>query len=235
MRKVPLMSFAKDAFAYLSSFTGEHIIARYPSALNPEIEVALVNGRYQLNAGSVNYSYGPLHDAFRKYFRKDPPLLKETDEILILGFGGGSVATILREELLLNSPITGVEADSKMLQAAREHFNIERLTNLLLVEEDAMNFVNHAKQQWSLIVVDIYIDAKVPPVFETASFIAKLRQLLLPGGKVVFNKFAGNEATEYERTSLESVFRQNFDTVRTFKIPVNKKAPNYMITGSVAP
>lgn len=228
------MFSAKDAFTYFSSFTGEHIIARYPSALNPEIEVALVNGRYQLNAGSVNYSYGPLHDAFRKYFRKDPPLLNETDDILILGFGGGSVAVILREELLLNSPIIGVEADAEMLHAAREHFNIERLAKLTLVEEDALNFVENSNQQWTLIVVDIYIDATVPPVFETAPFIAKLKEILLPGGKVVFNKFAGNEAAENERIALEAIFRQNFDSVQTFKIPVNKKAPNYMITGSVA-
>lgn len=229
------MSFAKDAFIYLSSFTGEHIIARYSSTLNPVIEVALVNGRYQLNAGSVNYSYGPLHDAFRKYFTKDPPLLSEEQEVLILGFGGGSVAVILRDELLLNVPITGVEADKEMLNAAREHFNIGRLNRLTLLETDALDFVEQNSRQWALIVIDIYIDATVPPAFETESFIQKVKQLLLPGGKVVFNKFAGNEATENERIALEAIFKHTFDKVQTFKIPVNKKAPNYMITGSVAP
>jgi spermidine synthase len=95
--------------------------------------------------------------------------------------------------------------------------------------------VEQCTRQWALIVIDIYIDASVPPMFETESFIEKVKQLLLPGGKVVFNKFAGNEAAENERIALEGIFKQTFDKVQTFKIPVNKKAPNYMITGSVAP
>ncbi|GAB1403875.1 hypothetical protein MASR1M74_10530 [Lentimicrobium sp.] len=228
------MSFAKDAFAYLSSFTGEHIVARYSSSLNPVIEVALVNGRYQLNSENVNYSYGPLHDAFRKYFRQDPPHIEDTEEILILGFGGGSVATILREEYQIKAPITGVEADKEVIAAANEHFNIQHLGHLSLIEEDALNFVNNNTGKWKLIIVDIYLDALVPPVFETQSFLKSVKQLLLPGGKVVFNKFAGNLDTENELHALELNFKQTFDTVHTFKIPVNKKAPNYMITGLVA-
>ncbi|HPF64253.1 methyltransferase domain-containing protein [Lentimicrobium sp.] len=225
------MRISRDAFRYLSSFAGEQIIEQYAGDVNPVIEVALVNGRYQLNAESVNYSYGPLHDAFRKYFRLDPPELDSGDQVLILGFGAGSVAVILREELGLQQHITGVELDGVVLQVGREHFNIERLPALSIIKDDALTFVDSCPQNYQLIIVDLYLDRLVPPQFEKETFIRSLQRLLTPGGKVVFNKFAGTPALEAEATALEKRFAEVFSGTCTFRIRVNKRAPNLMITG----
>lgn len=222
---------ARDAFRYVLSFTGEQVIEQYTGSINPVIEVALVNGRYQLNAENVNYSYGPLHDAFRRYFRLDPPVMAPDDEVLILGFGGGSVAVILREELGLPNPVTGVEVDEVVLKAAREHFNIGRLPGLTIVQEDALVFVENCSKKYKLVVVDIYLDQVVPPQFETAGFIGKLNELLAGDGKVVFNKFAGTPKLAAEVKAIEEVFRKTFSHTETFRIPVNKRMPNWMVVG----
>lgn len=226
------MSKIKDTLHYLSSFVGEQLIARYPSKVGPDIEVCLINGRYQINAGSVNYSFGPLHDAFRRYFNLDPPQLTEEAAILILGFGAGSVATILRTERNLPNPITGVELDEMMVKAGQEHFNIGKLMDVGIVIDDAFDFIINCNRQFNLIVVDLYIDDKVPGKFMTNDFIAEICRCLNPGGKLVFNKLVSDKETASELEHLEKVFRSLLKEVKTIKISINKFAPNNMLIGS---
>ncbi len=228
------MTKVKETFRYLSSFATEQLVGCYTSKVGPDIEVSLINGRYQINAGSVNYSYGPLHDAFRRYFNLDPPVLEPSEPILILGFGGGSVATILRTERGLTNPITGVELDEMMIRAGVEHFGIDKLTDLELINADANEFILHCHNKFKLIVVDIYLDDVVPVEFQKKQFLEEARRCLLPGGKLVFNKLVSGSEGQAELRSIESVFAELFPESHTFTIPVNKKMPNYLITGTVS-
>lgn len=225
------MNFVGDAFRYLSSFAEEQTVSHYTSKIGPDIEVCLINGRYQINAGNVNYSYGPLHDAFRRYFNLDPPPSGEEFPVLVLGLGGGSIASILRTEREMPNPITGVELDEMMIKAGREHFNLDRITNLKIIEMDALEFIRHCSEKYALIITDIYVDEFVPAVFEQKEFLAEVKRCLLPHGKFVFNKLVANAATESEKTTLEKLFSEIFTSIKTFRIPVNRKVPNYMITG----
>lgn len=224
------MKTALEAFRYLTSFTTEQVVSCYAGTINPEIEVSLVNGRYQINAGDVNYSYGPLHDAFRRYFNLDPPLPGADKPVLILGFGGGSVATILRNERRMPNPITGVELDELMIRAGKEHFGIGKLGGLNLIHGDALQFVEQCRERFSLIVVDIYINAHVPEVFEQQFFFEQVKQCLLPGGKLVFNKLLPEDTDPADLNRLEKLFSGLFEHQKTYRIAVNKKVPNYMIT-----
>lgn len=225
------MSKIKDTLHYLSSFAGEQLIAHYQSKVGPDIEVCLINGRYQINAGSVNYSFGPLHDAFRRYFNIDPPLLDKAASILILGFGAGSVASILRMELNLPNHITGVELDEMMVKAGQEHFDILKLMDVNIIIDDAYEFIQNNNRQFNLVIVDLYIDDKVPDKFMTENFIKEISRSLSPEGKLVFNKLTSDEKTTNELKYLEKTFNCFFEEVRTIKIPINKFAPNMMVTG----
>lgn len=217
---------------YLNSFFKEQVIEMLPSRINPQLEVALINGRYQLNAGNVNYSFGPLHDAFRKYFRQDPPVLNPESDVLILGFGAGSVASILRDELSINCNITGVEADEAVIQLARAHFSLNKHKNLEVIIEDAYDYVMNCGQVYDLIVIDIYIDDEVPARFETRAFLSALVKIMKPGGRVVFNKLQPVRADDTASKSLIKVFESVFETTRVYKISINKDSPNYFISAS---
>ena len=225
------MAKFKDTWNYISSFGKEQPIAQYFSKIGPDIEVSLINGRYQINAGCVNYSYGPLHDAFRRYFTLDPPFSGKDSPVLILGFGGGSIATILRSELEMPNPIIGVELDEMMIKAGQEHFDLGKLTDVEIVIDDAFEFIQKCQQKFSLIAVDLYINDKVPEKFMQAGFIAEISRCLEPGGKLVFNKLVGDDDEKDELNRLETLFKGHFDKVKTFKIPVNKYSPNMMVTG----
>lgn len=215
----------------LSEFSGEKLVQQYESIVNPVIEVSINRGKYVLNSASVNFSYGLMHEVFRSYFRQDPPALMPDDKALILGFGGGTIAVILLEELGLKCSITGVELDEAVIRAARDHFNIQRLQKLEILQQDAMDFVNACNEKYKLIVVDIYVDNALPSQFEEESFFRRLSNCLEPGGKIVFNKFADSNAKLSEAVAIEMLFKTHFNDVKTFRIPVNKKAPNIMIVG----
>ena len=225
------MSNLKDTWHYISSFGSEQPIAVYPSKIGPDIEVSLINGRYQLNAGNVNYSYGPLHDGFRRYFNIDPPMLGKHSQVLVLGFGGGSIATILRNELELPNSITGVDLDEMVIKAGREHFNLDKIPDVEIVIEDAFEFIKKCQHKFSLIAVDLYINDKVPEKFMQAEFIAEVSRCLESGGKLVFNKLVSGLDDRAEFKQLEALFENYFKEVKTFKISVNKFSPNMMITG----
>lgn len=231
LHKAIRMSFIEDTFRYLGSFGSEQLICRYPSSVGPDVEVCLVNGRYQINAGDVNYSFGPLHDAFRRYFNIDPPLLEPDNPVLILGFGGGSIATILRNERGLSNPIVGVELDEMMIRAGNEHFGTDKISNLKVLNQDALAYMDECNEKFSLIIADVYINEVVPPPFEHETFLSNVKNCLLPGGKFVFNKLVGDFRSDEERHLLESKLNTLYPETMTYRIPVNKKKPNYMLTG----
>lgn len=216
---------------YLGSFFQEVILDVYQSSINPDLEVAIINGRYQLNAGKVNYSFGPLHDAFRKYFKKDTPNLRDDSNVLILGFGAGSVAYILRNELGFNSHITGIEADPKVIEIAKEHFYLNKLQNAEIHIMDAFDYIIRCSEKFDLIVIDIYLDDKVPVKFESRDFIEKIYQCLHIGGKVVFNRLRHTNDGEQPIQVLIGKYNSIFPKVSTVVIPINKNSPNYFITG----
>lgn len=220
-----------------NSYFNEQVVDTFHSDINPLLEVALINGIYQLNAGSVNYSFGPLHVAFRKYFRKDPPDLHNDSKVLLLGLGAGSIVRILREELELFCDITGVEIDEAVIRAARKHFSLDKVAGLKVIISDAYDYLERCIDTYDFIAVDIYVDDKVPGKFETAGFIQHLARCLNPGGKVVFNKLQPIEEDEMEEEvtavqALANQFDRIFDTTEIVKVVVNKKCPNCFITGT---
>lgn len=227
------MSRGKKITGFIHSFFSEQVIGSYPSKINPLLEVALINGRYQLNAGNVNYSFGPLHDAFRKYFKKDPPELSDNSKVLLLGLGAGSVVRILKDELGINCDITGVEIDETVIEIAKEHFELEKIERLNIVIGDATDYVSSRNEIFDTVIIDIYIDDIVPAKFETRDFIREVARCLNPGGKVVFNKLQKVNHDNSSARALTHIFESVFDKVKVYKIAVNKESPNFFITGKM--
>jgi predicted membrane-bound spermidine synthase len=227
------MYSSRKVYDYLNSFFNEKVIETFRSEFNPELEVTYINGRYQLDCGNVNYSFGPLHDAFRKYFRRDPPKLDKRSSILILGFGAGSAASILREEHDVQNRIVGVEIDPAVLEAARKHFYLDKFSNIEIVTSDAFSYLESNLEKHELIVIDLYLDDKIPPKFETAEFINLAAKHLVIGGKLVFNKLVLKKGDEQSLHALINIFQNTFDTMEVVKVNVSMESPNCFITGII--
>jgi hypothetical protein len=57
--------------------------------------VLYYNGKYSWNSKKTNYSHGSLHSLFKEIFRKSKLYWNEIYEVIILGFGTGSISEII--------------------------------------------------------------------------------------------------------------------------------------------
>ncbi|MEP7171409.1 MAG: fused MFS/spermidine synthase [Bacteroidota bacterium] len=195
---------------YIFSFLYPLTVEKTSSAFNPVLEVRIENGKYVLNAANANYSFGSLHRIFLKAFQKIKIGEREIKNVLLLGFGAGSVPVLLFEEYKLNCKITAVEIDEKVIELAKKHFNVQSFKSLNLVCSDASKFVEECSSKFDLIVVDIFIDDKVPSQFESTDCLLALKKLMGDKSILLFNKIVETENGEESFIRLLNNFKEIF-------------------------
>ena len=206
---------------YMDRFASGQLIEKLTSDLNPVLEVIRVGEKTLLNSSNTNYSYGGLHQVFQKAFKKIKPDERKIEHALILGFGAGSIATILREELLIECHITGVENDPEVIRLGKKYFDTARFHHLEIVEMDAAEYIRGKKLQYDFIVVDVYVDFEVPDSCQTIEFVTNMNNALRPGGMILFNKLIYNHQAGTEATELENKFRTLAGTTSVIKVREN--------------
>jgi 2-polyprenyl-3-methyl-5-hydroxy-6-metoxy-1,4-benzoquinol methylase len=202
---------------YIASYLWGTILETRSSKYNPTLEVWLINGKKILNAARANYSYGSLHKVFQKTFRSIKLKNKKPQSILVLGFGAGSIASIVYDELKLNCKITGIEIDATIIELAKRHFDINRFENLNVHCEAAEEFVQHCTDKYDVICVDIFNDMTVPASIETESFLMSLKNCLNPKGTLVFNKIVDSKNKQKTFLDLKEKISKvfgNLDVIR---------------------
>jgi spermidine synthase len=156
-----------------------------PSRYNGTLEVTWVGGRKILDSKNANYSYGSLQRILEIALSKLN--LSNADSVLVLGLGGGSVIDSLRNRFSYNGMITAVEIDPVVIRIAKEEFNIVPDDHFEIIENDAYIFVTYTGATFDVVIVDLFIDDKVPPQFYSWHFCDSLKKICAPGGQVVFN------------------------------------------------
>ena len=210
-------------FFKISSFFFDREVETTSTLLNRELRVVLSNNRYQLNSGIANYSFGNLHTAFQRVFSHTNLKKIKINSALILGFGAGSVASILRNEIKSDCKITGVEIDSKVIDLAKKYFNLNTLNNCRIVVDDALNFVKNDSGKYDLIVVDLFSEIDVPSVFQLDSFLSCLHNRAADSALVYFNFVIDNESQKREFLAFEKRFQKEFPTSKTLTIMDSNK------------
>ncbi len=161
------------------------ITKKVRSNINGILELTWIDGKKMLNTQNANYSYGSLQRLLS--FGLSQININATSEILLLGLGGGSVIQTLREEFNYNGNITAVEIDEIVIKIAKEEFQISEQENLKIICDDAFLHVEHSKDIYELIIVDIFIDNKVPEQFYTPLFWEKVISISKSKGHIIFN------------------------------------------------
>lgn len=157
----------------------------YDSNFSGKLEVTWINGRKVLDSANANYSYGALQevmDAGLGEVQAD-----RAAPVLVLGLGGGSILALLRKKYGYYGKITAVEWDAAIIEIAKKEFKIETFQPLEVRCEDAEAFVRNHSTRYGLIIIDLFLDLKVPAQFFSDTFWKNVLGLLQPGGKVLFN------------------------------------------------
>lgn len=173
-------STMKRLLSYLWPFT-----RKVATDHNGELFITLVNGRKTLNSKNANYSFGSLQEILEVGLSKID--LTSVNSVLLLGLGGGSVISSLRDKFTFDRQIVAVELDQKVIDIAKHEFLISSSHNLTIHKADAFEFVKQRKAQYDLILVDLFFNNVVPPQFYSEEFCQNLSSILSKNGSILFN------------------------------------------------
>jgi spermidine synthase len=178
------------------------------------LKLAYESGHLVVNSENANQSWGSLHELWQQCFADERVVERKPQQILILGFGAGSIASIIRRELRISASVTGVDGDAVMLKIAREHFKMGQLPNLQLVEMDALEFAARETRQYDLILVDLFHELDLAPGIENEDFIRHLAHITEPGGLVCFNSVANDAGNMARSQRTGRNLRLHFNELR---------------------
>lgn len=199
------------------------LVEKEKGQINPYLKVRIEGGKYVLNSQFVNYSFGGLHSVFSKVFNKYDFSSRKVENVLVLGFGAGSVASLLRKEGQLTCPITGVEGDKVVIKLTKKYFDPEQYSPLELIHGDAFEYIMNTKNRYDIIIVDIFIEDNVPERFMKSDFIQKLNDVLSNDGILFYNKMVNTSNQKKEVEKLYSLCTEILGDVRVEKIHAKGK------------
>lgn len=177
----------------LSHFVEFHIESA-PSRLNPHLYVSLYKGRFRLCTANAVYSFADLYDNFNKAFQRLSLDGKPIEDVLLLGFGLGSIPLMLENKYGKRYRYTGVEADESVLYLAGKYTLPALYSPIELHCADALAFVQQTPEQFDLICMDVFLDDQIPEAFVQKDFLETLRALLRPGGVLLYNRLSATQA-----------------------------------------
>ncbi len=160
---------------------------RIRSKFSGILEINYVDGQKVLDSKNTSYSYGNLQKVWE--LTLDQISLRGVERILILGMGGGSSIELLREKFNFKGKIVAIEVDPVIIEVAKSEFNIRPNTNLKIVCIDAADYVKKKTWKFDLILVDVFIDDKIPGKLLSREFWKSLSQKTNRGGRILFNAF----------------------------------------------
>lgn len=171
-------------------FSGQEILEEVDSQINGKITVvkSFALGTF-LQVGGLTQSGGVVHDIWRSTLKMVKKMIKEPQNILILGLGGGSCAKISRK-LWPYTQITGVDFDNKIVDLGKKYLELESVNSEIVVSDahDYLKKILGDKKEFSLIIVDLYVGQEMPVVFESDEFLLDVSKTLAQGGFVIFNR-----------------------------------------------
>lgn len=196
---------------YLFSYLWDQVLEVSGSPINEHLEVILSRGRLKLNSRNATYSYEDLYSNFYRTFNRLKFKDKTLNEVLILGFGLGSIMVMLEKYFQQSAAYIGVELDDEVIHLCTKYLEEKMLEKVELFQEDAFTFLEtYPPKQFDLITVDVFIDTVTPIKFRSARFLQLLDQRLVNDGYLVYNVLVNNDTDE---KVIQKFFRQKFKRV----------------------
>ena len=165
-----------------------------PEAPRPGVRIGEDGGRAALLVDGVVQSISPQDGlSVGGYWAAMLPD-ERPSQVLILGLGGGTLASLLRArwgELRM----VGVDDDDAILTVAREAGWLPTC-GLEIVLCDAFEFVQTCHERFDYIAVDLFRGPRMPGRIFGKPFLRRVRSLLEPHGRLAVNLFRERRQTD---------------------------------------
>lgn len=205
------------------------LVEETSSLLSGPIKVVDYRGEKRLVIDNLVQSISPEKSAGHKVWGRLAayPLRKKKDlTILLLGFGGGTVAHLIARNLNPKKMI-GVEIDPVIVELGQKYFNTGKIRNLEIIVEDARSFVDRAYEKFDFIVIDTFRGRFFPIFMEDKSFLKKIRSILIEDGVLVFNRIFRSSQPP-KRLAFLKLLKSVFGKVSEEVIEGPADAKNYL-------
>ncbi len=197
------------------------IIEQTSSTFNKKIQIMEVFSRRSLRVNGMTQSGSIVEDIYKRII----PILNNTNyqintnkpiNILVLGFGTGTFAKLIQQKYS-QAKIVGIEIDKTIIDLGKKYFATDKITNLKLINDDAIKFVNSHydtvpyHSRFDIIFVDLYRGEQIEAKVETTEFLEKIRELLSKNGVIIFNRLnfsSHKEKAQKFKARLETIFSQ---------------------------
>ncbi|MEM6317184.1 MAG: fused MFS/spermidine synthase [Bacteroidota bacterium] len=193
----------------LLSYFFEFHVESAPSDINPHLYVSISRGRYQLSTANAIYSFADLYDNFTVTFQKIK-LPTHQKDVLILGFGLGSIPYMLEKKFDRQYQYTAVEIDENVLYLANKYALPDLTSSITMMPADAFAFVHYCHDTFDMICMDVFLDDTVPENFESEHYLRQLATLLNPNGVLLFNKLAATQKDRQQAATFFELFQSVF-------------------------
>ena len=138
--------------------------------------------------------------------------------ILMLGLGGGSIATVLGE-MYPEAELDLVEIDEAVVRVAEDYFNFEATDKMNVVVADGRVFVKRAilqKKSYDFIILDAFTGDYIPEHLMTIEFLEELKSILDDDGVLIANTFSTSDLYDHE----SETYKQAFGPFFNFTLPI---------------
>lgn len=149
------------------------------------LELTLLNGRKLLDTAHANYSYGSLQRVLA--FSLKQVQLSGVETVLLMGLGGGSVVKTLREVFNYEGYIVAVDVDPVVIRIAGEEFGVVSDSRTTIKCIDAFDFIRKGEDKFDLVIIDLFIDNKIPRKFLAMDFWNAVKVKIRDNGYIIFN------------------------------------------------
>ena len=209
---------------YLSYLSEMHIESA-PSDINPHLYVSLQKGKLQLSTENAIYSYAENYHNFSGSFEHLDLTNIRKKEILVLGFGLGSIPIILENTFKIKAYYTGVEIDENVIYLFEKYAAADIQSPTQLYCADAFIFTSSCAQKFELVCSDIFLDNEIPEDYWSEAYLNNLANILSPTGLLILNTLALSEANKKRADAyFHQVYKKMFP--EAVKLEVHN---NYML------
>lgn len=197
----------------LASVEGDH---------TDHLEVVLRKGKVLLQANGAVYSWEDNYYNFVHAFNQLNWNKLSGEQCLLLGLGLGSVPQLIEERHNRRLQYTCIEYDETVVALA-EKYLLYRLTSPCeVIVADAERYVELCRDRFHLIVLDLFVDDKVPAQFDTTSFLKQVRALMAPGGVVISNRLTYTQADKRAaKRYYDTVYSEVFPNAAYLDVATN--------------
>ena len=206
----------KKLFSYITEIHLESTASPY----NPHLYVSLKNGRLMLSTQNAIYSYSDKYDNFRQAFNLID--MSKANDMLILGFGLGSIPIIIEKKMKRHLHYTGVEIDEEVVRLVSNYVLPDLKSNIDVVIADASAYVEMATTQFDIIAMDVFESDFIPDRFESKEFLLTLKSLLAKDGILLYNRLAyTTEDVEHSTFFFDGIFKEVFPKAHCIPVKGN--------------